>query len=910
MADNSRETEDNAENLRKANEELMKFARSILDASDSTGKLSPAQRDLAASSNKAKDDLKSMGETAKAAAKDFGKQMLNAGLSTESGMSKYSAGLTGAMKITGQLASNFGLLGNIINGTLKGLAVMTEMTLKQNDAMVKAYDDLAQVGGQAGLSSREILELGKNAGYSSQTLGTFTKNARSLGMDLIALGTTASSGIKAFGQMTALSADQYKQYNRLGLSQEKVTEMQTDYVKMMTLSGQSLSKSPKELQNASLKYIDSLNELAAITGLEVDKAKEAQQIAAQQENFNAYINKKSMERAELLAQAEKEQDPVRKEALKQQAAQIQSVIDAKTAFATTARATMSAANAAAMQESIATDGAVVLTESNAKFIQMGMNLDDMNQNLNNGVKQDQKLKEEQVAAVKRFNDQYGEAGYAYGKASRDLQETMGIDNKMRQTAAQNAQLLTEEGREQARKDIEQAQKDLEAKKKQADDVKEANAAQLELERNLRLAQDDLIKIFSGPITAGFKLLVEVTNGIVVGFRKVIKFVDDLTTGIGNVWNKAKSWLGIKEEAPAAPAAAPTTPGAPAAASAAPAPSAAPTTLGAPAAASAAPAPSAAPAGGAPPTITPGGAAMVPPKAGRKAPSGPLAGQAELLSKLTESGITDKRAQANILAQVKAESGGVAKSESLRYTPERLLKMFPKYFKDLADAEAVVAQGEEAIGNRIYGGRMGNTAEEGYKYRGRGLIQLTGKANYEKFGKLIGVDLVKDPDLANDPDIAQKLAVEYFKEKSKKFDLTDIAQVGKAVGYVDRGGEETAKRSQYAQSFMEQIPQAAGGGIFKGPDSGYLVEQHGMELTAPLNPESILMQLAKTPASETSKPSETVSAAATSGMLQNNGIDPAMFADFMEMMQTKFDEMIAKLAQSNETQDKLLTYSMV
>jgi predicted chitinase len=218
---------------------------------------------------------------------------------------------------------------------------------------------------------------------------------------------------------------------------------------------------------------------------------------------------------------------------------------------------------------------------------------------------------------------------------------------------------------------------------------------------------------------------------------------------------------------------------------------------------------------------------------------------ELLDKLTKTGITGKREQANILAQVQAESGGVAKSENLNYSPEQLLKTFPKHVKSIEDAQQLVQQGPEAVGNRVYGGRMGNQANEGFMYRGRGLIQLTGKDNYAKYGKLLGIDLVKDPDLANDPSIAKDIAAAYFAEKQKKgTDLSNIAAIGKAVGYVDIGGQETKKRAQMASQIESQLPQARNGGTLTGPSSGYAAMLHGTEAVVPLpNGKTIPVEMA-------------------------------------------------------------------
>lgn len=208
---------------------------------------------------------------------------------------------------------------------------------------------------------------------------------------------------------------------------------------------------------------------------------------------------------------------------------------------------------------------------------------------------------------------------------------------------------------------------------------------------------------------------------------------------------------------------------------------------------------------------------------------------KLMSALSAGGITDKRAQANIMAQVQAESGGVAKSESLKYSPERLMQVFPKKFRDLDEARQVAAGGEQAIAERVYGGRMGNVAPgEGFKYRGRGLIQLTGKDNYKKYGDLIGVDLVSNPELANDPDIARKLAVAYFAEKQKAgVDLTKSGQVSKAVGHVDIGGAESSRRAMMAEAIAGMMPQAAKGAVLNGPMSGYPAMLHGQEAVIPL-----------------------------------------------------------------------------
>jgi len=112
------------------------------------------------------------------------------------------------------------------------------------------------------------------------------------------------------------------------------------------------------------------------------------------------------------------------------------------------------------------------------------------------------------------------------------------------------------------------------------------------------------------------------------------------------------------------------------------------------------------------------------------------------------GINTPLRLAHFLAQCGHESGGFrATQENLNYSAKGLMGIFKKYFPTEALANQYQRK-PEAIASRVYGGRMGNGAEptkEGYKFRGRGYIQLTGKDNYTAFGKAINEDIVSNPD---------------------------------------------------------------------------------------------------------------------------------------------------------------------
>ena len=113
--------------------------------------------------------------------------------------------------------------------------------------------------------------------------------------------------------------------------------------------------------------------------------------------------------------------------------------------------------------------------------------------------------------------------------------------------------------------------------------------------------------------------------------------------------------------------------------------------------------------------------------------------------LPDYDIDTPRRVAAFIAQCAHESGGFSVlQENLNYKPQALRRLFSKYFPDDAIAGQYCAKPnkQEAIANRIYANRMGNGDEssgDGYRFRGRGLIQLTGRSNYQNFADSIEVD---------------------------------------------------------------------------------------------------------------------------------------------------------------------------
>ena len=170
--------------------------------------------------------------------------------------------------------------------------------------------------------------------------------------------------------------------------------------------------------------------------------------------------------------------------------------------------------------------------------------------------------------------------------------------------------------------------------------------------------------------------------------------------------------------------------------------------------------------------------------------------------LDEQNVTDPKLRAGIAAVSIGESGFKPQSEQSYSgsSNERIRSIFRTKLGDKSDAEidAIKADPKKFF-NTVYGGVNGNKeAEDGYNYRGRGLNQLTGRSNYEHIGKVIGVDLVSNPDLANDPEVAAKIAVAYSKERYHGGGFEEIKRgVGNPVASTE--ARENAAYAEYTQS---------------------------------------------------------------------------------------------------------------
>lgn len=161
--------------------------------------------------------------------------------------------------------------------------------------------------------------------------------------------------------------------------------------------------------------------------------------------------------------------------------------------------------------------------------------------------------------------------------------------------------------------------------------------------------------------------------------------------------------------------------------------------------------------------------------------------------------------AHFLAQVITESGGFkSRVENLNYSSQRLLTVFPKYFN--LETSKSYANNPQRIANRVYANRGGNGSElsgDGWRYRGRGFIQLTFKNNYEKIGKFLDYDFVKDPESLEKTSAAIYSAAAYWTmcNINRWADKDSLMDVTKAVNGGYNGLPDRTKNLSICKKYI-------------------------------------------------------------------------------------------------------------
>ena len=165
--------------------------------------------------------------------------------------------------------------------------------------------------------------------------------------------------------------------------------------------------------------------------------------------------------------------------------------------------------------------------------------------------------------------------------------------------------------------------------------------------------------------------------------------------------------------------------------------------------------------------------------------------------------SDERDLPNFLGQVVHESAMLERvEENLSYSAQRLCQVWPRRFPTLASAQPF-ARNPRALASKVYGGRLGNTApDDGWAYRGRGLIQITGRNNYRQMQHVTGLPLLDEPDLLLEQEPALRASIAWWEESVPDELLGDVMRVTRVVNGGTIGLEHRQQLTQRAYRALE------------------------------------------------------------------------------------------------------------
>jgi hypothetical protein len=472
----------------------------------------------------------------------------NSLLDSTPGLTKYATGLTGAAEAAGTLASVFGPLGSVVGLFAKSFAAAVSPVLRYNDALMDAYDSFARVGAGLGTSASEIAVMGRNASLSSQTLPYLTKSVESLGVDLRALGTTSLEGAENFAKIIAVGDKQLQGYRKLGITQEELIQSQENYIKLQASVGANLKKSPEQLQEASLKYIDNLNKFNELTGISKKKQEEALALAYQQENFNAYMFSLNQKLEDAKSRGDKEQTKL-----------IQNQINAKNNLAIYAQNSLKAGHAQSVLEALSTDGQVYMSEGIAALELGGIGIVEIVNNTNKGIDQTYTFAKQQADGIDTFNKGLGVLTQSTGVEGQQIAERFAQSKEGRAAYMNFKDMEKKGGEEYFNKEMERLALEQERVKNQKEGVVAKRAEAESKEREMRLEFDDLMAKMSVPVTNfinsavplgvksiefvsnNFDTLITVAKGIAIAFASLGAMA--VTSGVINSIRTFNSMVG-------------------------------------------------------------------------------------------------------------------------------------------------------------------------------------------------------------------------------------------------------------------------------------------------------------------------------------------------------------------------------
>ena len=249
-------------------------------------------------------------------------------LSAEKGFSKYGGTVDAAAGAAQGLASALPIVGEALGAVVgvlgKALSKVVGDALKLTDAIVNLRDETVKTAGAMPTSSEGLLKLANDAKYFGENIQVLGKITQGLGTNLVGLGDTAGRGATKFMELANVSEETRRRFGMMGVSQERLTELQGEYAKAQVSSGLAYTmqnKTMDQLRKESLKYAENMMNLSSLTG------KQAEALQAEQDQARAVMQEKVAQRQDLI-----ELQRLRQEGRTEEAAAFESKMKEKAEF--------------------------------------------------------------------------------------------------------------------------------------------------------------------------------------------------------------------------------------------------------------------------------------------------------------------------------------------------------------------------------------------------------------------------------------------------------------------------------------------------------------------------------------------------------------------------------------------------
>lgn len=302
------------------NQSATKYAEAQAKAAETSEKWSTAAKVSAGT-------LTALGTAAGAAAGVLG-SLGGALLSAEKGFAKYGATASSAAQGAESLARAIPIVGGALGalvGTIGqiGAKLVTD-ALKLTDSITSLRDETVRTAGVLPTTSEGLLKLANDAKYYGDNIQILGKITQGLGTNLVGLGKNAGDGATKFMELANVTEETRQRFGKMGIDQQRLTELQAQYVKAQAASGLAYTmqnKSMETLRRESLKYVENMTTLSGLTG------KQAEELQAEQDAARAVIQEKMAQRQDLI-----ELQNLRQAGRKEEAAALEAKMKEKAEF--------------------------------------------------------------------------------------------------------------------------------------------------------------------------------------------------------------------------------------------------------------------------------------------------------------------------------------------------------------------------------------------------------------------------------------------------------------------------------------------------------------------------------------------------------------------------------------------------